>query len=493
MNLILYGHDFHYEMEALCRLFYPLQPIHVIEKGSGFGEQSEDDPITAYTGIYSENGKIKLTASLQIGEKKETAEDFFHAKDPAFFGDEKERQLAVLLFGLLEKACGFTPRWGLLTGVRPVKLFRRLTEAYGEQKASQYFREAYLVSPEKISLASKTMHREEKILAQNSQRDFSLYLSVPFCPTRCAYCSFVSSSVEKTMKLIPEYVELLCKEIEAAAKQAEKLNLHLVSVYMGGGTPTTLTAQQLDEVLSCVKRSFDLSFCREYTVEAGRPDTITPEKLAVLKKCGADRISINPQTLNDRILEVIGRRHTAKQTKEAFLMAREAGFENINMDLIVGLPGESVESFYNTLNTLLEWAPESITVHDLALKRSSRLYQEGKIQEDAAAASVMLDYADRVLPENGYAPYYLYRQSRMVGNLENVGFAKPGFESPYNVFIMDESQHILGCGAGAVTKLCVPQKSGQRIRRIFNFKYPFEYISRHEEILERKEQVGKLS
>jgi oxygen-independent coproporphyrinogen-3 oxidase len=174
-------------------------------------------------------------------------------------------------------------------------------------------------------------------------------------------------------------------------------------------------------------------------------------------------------------------------------MAREAGFENINMDLIVGLPGESVESFYNTLNTLLEWAPESITVHDLALKRSSRLYQEGKIQEDAAAASVMLDYADRVLPENGYAPYYLYRQSRMVGNLENVGFAKPGFESPYNVFIMDESQHILGCGAGAVTKLCVPQKSGQRIRRIFNFKYPFEYISRHEEILERKEQVGKLS
>jgi oxygen-independent coproporphyrinogen-3 oxidase len=350
-----------------------------------------------------------------------------------------------------------------------------------------------LVSPEKILLASKTMHREEKILAQNSPQDFSLYLSVPFCPTRCAYCSFVSSSVEKTMKLIPQYVELLCKEIEAAAKQAEKLNLHLVSVYMGGGTPTTLTAQQLDQVLSCVKRSFDFSLCREYTVEAGRPDTITSEKLAVLKKWGTDRISINPQTLNDRVLEVIGRRHTAKQTREAFLMARKAGFENINMDLIVGLPGESVESFYDTLNTLLEWAPESITVHDLALKRSSRLYQEGKIQEDAAAACVMLDYADRILPENGYTPYYLYRQSRMVGNLENVGFAKPGFESPYNVFIMDESQHILGCGAGAVTKLCVPQKSGQRIRRIFNFKYPFEYISRHEEILERKKQVSELS
>jgi len=400
--------------------------------------------------------------------------------------------MSILLFRLFVDCCGFTPKWGILSGVRPIKLLQNITADLGEEKALDYLQTSLLVSKQKTDLSLMTMHNEEKLLAMSKLESFSLYIAIPFCPTRCSYCSFVSSSVEKTVKLIPKYLDLLCGELEYTAKIAADLGLRLESVYIGGGTPTTLSAQQMGVLLDTVSRCFDLSTCREFTVEAGRPDTITPDKLAAIKSRPVTRISINPQTLNDEVLNNIGRRHTSEQTLEAYALARDYQFDNINMDLIVGLPGDTVQSFRATLDKVIQLAPESITVHTLALKRSARIVQDESesFHHDAEAVGEMLDYADVELIKNGYAPYYLYRQSRMVANLENTGWAKPGFESPYNVFIMDETHTILACGAGASSLIKDP--GSDRLQRIFNFKYPYEYINRYEEMIIRKDQVKAL-
>ncbi|MBR3909525.1 MAG: coproporphyrinogen dehydrogenase HemZ, partial [Clostridia bacterium] len=308
----------------------------------------------------------------------------------------------------------------------------------------------------------------------------------------CSYCSFVSHSVQMAKKLIPDYVKLLCVELEETAKIAKALNLRLETIYIGGGTPTTLSPEQLDAVMQTVKSNFDLSFLREYTVEAGRPDTITPEKLMVIKKMGATRISINPQTMNDNVLSYIGRNHTASQTVEAFNLARELGFDNINTDLIAGLPTDTFESFKVTLSRVLEMNPESVTVHSLSMKRSSNLSTSGNLPELEAGktAGMMVDYALETLSKNEILPYYMYRQSKTVGNLENVGYSKKGYECLYNVFIMDETHTILSCGASAVTKLREP--FGNQIERIFNYKYPYEYITKFDEILYRKKRIKEF-
>lgn len=484
MTLLIDGHTFHYEMENLCRLFFPYQKIKVLGK---FPENSKEQMLI-YTGIKKEPNGLTLTVRVQFGEycREETG----WIGSPACENEnEQERHMAVLLFRLLTAYCGFVPKWGILTGVRPVKLLRRLISEMGETKALDFYQNQLLVSEQKTKLSLLTMQNEGKILSLSKPESFSLYISIPFCPTRCSYCSFVSSSVEKTAKLVPEYLQLLCREIEHTAQVSASLKLRLETVYIGGGTPTTLSAEQLTILLGTIRESFDLSACREFTVEAGRPDTITAEKLLSLKKHGVTRISINPQTLNDEVLKTIGRRHTAEQTLSAYALAREIGFDNINMDLIAGLPKDSLESFVSTLDQVIGLAPESITVHTLSLKRSARLFQDESepFRNDAQAAEQMIDYADEQLLKYGYKPYYLYRQSRMVGNLENTGWAKPGFESPYNVFIMDETHTILACGAGAVSKIKDPYSDS--LNRIFNFKYPYEYINRFEEMIIRKDQV----
>ena len=387
---------------------------------------------------------------------------------------------------------GYRPKWGVLIGVRPIKLLRKLTAEMGQPKAAEYFLNSLHVSQEKTALSVRTMQHEQPILAASKPESFSLYISIPFCPTRCAYCSFVAQSTEKTGKLIPQYVDLLCKELEYTAEVAKACNLRLETVYMGGGTPTTLNAQQLGQIIDTVNKNFDMNTCREFTVEAGRPDTITADKLQAMKERGITRISINPQTLNDEVLNLIGRDHTTQQTLDAFHLARAHGFDNINMDLIVGLAGDSVESFRNTLDGVVALHPESITVHTLALKRSSNINKNGKIHfiNDGEGAGQMLDYVDTVLTKQNYIPYYLYRQSRMVGNLENTGWAQPGYENYYNVYIMDESHTILACGAGAVSKIKHPYKD--ELQRIFNFKFPYEYIDRYQEMLDRKEKVKSI-
>jgi oxygen-independent coproporphyrinogen III oxidase len=482
MTLVIDGHSFHYEMENLCRVFFPDQKIHVAS------EPDEDSPLV-YTGIREETDGIRLSVRLKT-ENGETEKSEMITPQEAEHR-EPELRMGILLFELLCQEFSYRPKWGILTGVRPIKLFGRLATEMGEEQAARYFREKLLVSEEKTKLSRLVSGYEQKILSVSRPESCSIYVAIPFCPTRCSYCSFVSSSVEKAFRLIPEYVELLCEEIRQTAQIVLELGLRIETVYFGGGTPTAISADQLGKLLDTVRNSCNLSHCREFTVEAGRPDTVTREKLAVLKAHEVSRISINPQTLSDEVLRNIGRRHTTAQTLEAFELARRHGFNNINMDLIAGLPGDSEESFRMTVDGVLKLDPESITIHSLALKRAANLFQTSGAQPCSAKdAEAMLDYADGTLLSGGYVPYYLYRQSRMAGNLENTGWAKPGFEGYYNVFIMEECQTILACGAGAVTKLRDPHSS--RIERIFNFKYPYEYNSRFSEMMKRKERVREF-
>lgn len=473
MNLYVKNHNFHFELENLTRLFFPNEKITVIR------DFSEPQPPYIYTEVSD-----KITISVNIGSfnKSETA-----VKKLA--DDDNELVSAQLLYKLLCDFTGLTQPWGILTGVRPVKLLRRLAEESNEEQAVKKFEKDFFVSNEKIALSRETEHNERKILELSKPESFSLYVGIPFCPSRCSYCSFVMASIERAEKLIEPYTKLLCEEIKRTAEIANKLGLRLETVYFGGGTPTTLSAEQLDTVLRTVNKSFDMSTCREFTVEAGRPDTIDIAKLFALKENKVDRISINPQTVNDEVLKTIGRKHTAQQFFDAFELARKCGFDNINTDLIAGLPTDTPESFKNSLDSIVRLNAECITVHTLCMKRASRLTTEGVTLDlqQARDAREMLAYTQNILGQNEYIPYYMYRQSRMVGNLENVGWSKKGFESLYNVYVMDETHTILACGSGGVTKL--KRNNPDYLERIFNFKYQYEYIDRFDELIQRKSGI----
>lgn len=473
MNLYVKNHNFHFELENLTRLFFPNEKITVIR------DFSEPQPPYIYTEVSD-----KITISVNIGSfnKSETA-----VKKLA--DDDNELVSAQLLYKLLCDFTGLTQPWGILTGVRPVKLLRRLAEESNEEQAVKKFEKDFFVSNEKIALSRETEHNKRKILELSKPESFSLYVGIPFCPSRCSYCSFVMASIERAEKLIEPYTKLLCEEIKRTAEIANKLGLRLETVYFGGGTPTTLSAEQLDTVLRTVNKSFDMSTCREFTVEAGRPDTIDIAKLFALKENKVDRISINPQTVNDEVLKTIGRKHTAQQFFDAFELARKCGFDNINTDLIAGLPTDTPESFKNSLDSIVRLNAECITVHTLCMKRASRLTTEGVTLDlqQARDAREMLAYTQNILGQNEYIPYYMYRQSRMVGNLENVGWSKKGFESLYNVYVMDETHTILACGSGGVTKL--KRNNPDYLERIFNFKYPYEYIDRFDELIQRKSGI----
>ena len=377
-----------------------------------------------------------------------------------------------------------------MTGVRPAKLMHRICENIGEEKAKSDFQNRLLVSEQKTQLAFEVMKHENEIISLSKDNSFSLYISIPFCPTRCSYCSFVSHSVnsQSAKKLVEPYVELLCKELEETGRIAKELNLRLETVYFGGGTPTTLSAEQLEKLFKTVESNFDLTHLREYTVEAGRPDTVTKEKLFAIKNAGATRISINPQTFSDEVLETIGRNHNSQQTIDAYKLACDCGFDNINMDLIAGLPNDTVSSFKNSVDTAVKLGAQNITVHSLAMKTAS--YMAGNRENTVCTpkeANEMVDYSFEALKNNGYYPYYMYRQSKTVGNLENVGWCKNGKDGLYNVYMMDETHSVFGCGAGAVTKLRSPVDT--KIERIYNFKYPYEYIDRFDEMITRKSGI----
>lgn len=470
MVLIIDSHPFRYEMEALCRMFLHGRELKITEEAQ---IPSNEDYI--YTALNGDEITVKAKIDGKYAEAKRTAEN------------EHARNMELAVFGVLTEILSIRPKWGVLTGIRPVKLAMQLHDSgLSEEEIREKLKAERLVSDEKLDLLLTTMERELEIRASSKPNSVSLYISIPFCPSRCSYCTFTSHSVEKAAKLIPQYVELLCGELRDIAVLIGELGLRLETVYMGGGTPTVLTAEQLERVLSTVNESFDMSGVREVTVEAGRPDTITAEKLAVLKKCGVGRISINPQTMDDEVLAAIGRKHSADDVKKAFALARTFDFDSINMDLISGLPGDNMEKFRKTIAEVIAMNPDNITLHTLTVKHGANLAPMAQ-SVFAATADAMNEYAYGEFAKAGYFPYYLYRQKGTVDNLENVGFCKPGKEGIYNIFIMDETHTILSAGAGGVTKMKAPYD--RKIERIFNFKYPYEYIERFELMNERKEQV----
>lgn len=480
MNLNIIDHPFHYEMEKLSRIFFP-------DDVTVYQEKNESGNYVTTERIKKENGdiiKVKAVFSSDVREH----ECFVERCDR--FDNACEKKMAQLLFKALSEITGYTPPWGILTGVRPAKLMQKHISQDGEQAALDYFRNELFVSEEKSELAMTVAENEAPIIDKSRENSFSLYISIPFCPTRCSYCSFVSHSNEQAKKLMPEYVDKLCREIKYTGEQIRKYSMRLESVYYGGGTPTTLSAEQYKRISDAIAESFDLSTVEEYTVEAGRPDTVTDEKLKAIKDSGCTRISINPQTFNDSVLEEIGRKHTSAQTLEAMRMARSNGFDNINTDLIAGLPTDTLESFNKTLDTVLSLSPESITVHTLSKKRSSTISTDHLETNDAELCGRMLSSASEKLTINGYEPYYMYRQSKCLGNFENVGWAKKGYECLYNVYMMEECHTVIAVGAGAVSKLKNPY--GDEIKRVYNFKYPYEYINKFEEIIKRKEQITEF-
>lgn len=478
MQLQLSGHPYRYECENLCRLFFPYSPVQVVES------LSPDSHPCAVAAVEETAEGFRYLARVADGEQ---VVEKVHKTEVL-----EEYAMTNLLYTAFLELTHQQPAWGMLTGIHPVKLLRQYVEELGEQAGVEKFRTHCHVSEARAQLALRTLRAQRPTTAALEENDWSLYISIPFCPTRCAYCSFISQDVKQAKKLMEPYFALLLEELKKTAEVTAALGLRVVSVYVGGGTPTTLSAEQLGKLCEAVHALFDLSHCAEFTVEAGRPDTITPEKLAALKAGGVDRISINPQSLSDEVLRNIGRLHTAQDIRDAFGLARQAGFANINADLIVGLPGDSLSGFEETLEGMLSLGATNVTVHSLALKRAARIESEGGIalhrkQQETAA---MMDYSIRRLTEEGYMPYYLYRQTRMAGNLENTGWAKPGYVCRYNIYTMDECTSVIACGAGGVTKLKDPYSD--RLERIFNFKYPYEYISRHGEILERKDGVTGL-
>lgn len=486
MHLYLQGHDFHFELENVCRLFLPQEKI-ITEKIAPPATLSEGLTVICTMNTTSQGAELICRVRLDDFDRQSTSS----VEDGVDFRDRCELELCTLLYHLLVKLLGFTHGWGLITGVRPVKLLRRLVREQGEQAALDYFREKLLVGDEKRALCHTTLQREDTLLSLSQPHSFSLYISIPFCPTRCDYCSFVSQTVVQAKKLIPDYVEQLCKEIAFTGALAKELGLRLETVYFGGGTPTTLSAEQLTAVLRAVEKNFDLSHLREYTVEAGRPDTVTVDKLQAIYAAGVRRVSINPQTLQPTVLAGIGRKHTVEQFYDAFDLARKTGFTNINTDLIAGLPGDTFAGFEDTLENILTLDPESVTVHTLSMKRASNIMLQKRADYRGQQDTVdMVRLSAERLPKHGYAPYYLYRQSRTVGNQENVGWAKAGCEGLYNVYIMDETHTILGCGAGAVTKL--KQPGTDYLERIFNYKFPYEYNADLEEMLRRKEGIREF-
>ena len=475
MTLFISKDEYHYELENIVRMFY--WKVEVIKD---LPEEYPEEYCAAY---YDAAGK-KAVAEVCAGGEREHLE----TRDKK---ENAEYRLAVMLFELLSKVTGKRPEFGIMTGVRPAKYAANLVASgMTAEEAEKYLTEHALVSEKKARLVRMTCENGMKLGEKVRERGFSLYVSVPFCPSRCSYCSFVSKSTEKERRLIRPYLDALCEELRYTSQITKSLGLIMQTIYIGGGTPTVLSAEELKQLTGAVAEFFGSPADGEYCVEAGRPDTVTREKLEILKAAGVNRISINPQTGNDEVLRRVGRRHTAAQIEECYGLAREVGFDNINADFIAGLPGDDIESFRHSMSWAVDiLKPESITVHALTLKRASRM-REDQDEIFSPDAAKMVDHAQEVLTEAGYVPYYMYRQKGTVDSLENTGYAKPGYECLYNLFIMDEVQSIIACGAGAVTKLMDPKSN--LIERVFDLKYPQEYLDRFGEMLERKQYIKEF-
>lgn len=479
IRLRLTNESFEQDIRPLYKSFFPKEELCV-----SFGEVDLTGEFRyLLDGTWREDG---FTLSLFCNNESVTAVQKEERKvalsDRKQFRDEVKRAVYRMLSAETKKELP----WGTLTGVRPVKqVLERLEAGEAEESIDAFLKEEYYCSEEKRHLSLAVARKEKELLEQiDYKNSYSLYLGVPFCPTTCLYCSFTSYPLSKFGHQTGAYVEAIKREIEASAKLLQEKRL--ATVYFGGGTPTALSADELRDVIRTIKDYFPVGQAAEWTVEAGRPDSITEEKLRMLYEEQVSRISVNPQTMNDKTLEVIGRRHTTEDIKRAYRQAREAGFDNINMDLIIGLTGENAEDVKETLRQIGELSPDSVTVHTLALKRAARLNIEKEQYEGKSAVQVgdMLAASVQFAKEQGYAPYYLYRQKNMEENLENVGYAREGKEGLYNILIMEEKHSILALGAGGATKLVL--SGGERIERSENVKSLKDYLERTDEMIERK-------
>ncbi len=475
IELICEGHEAAYELTNVMNLFLPYftkEAILVTQFNGSLAQATLKDKETLK--ILSEKDYLVEQIQDEIKDKKAIKE-----------------ALKKAVYDVLSHFTGKEMPWGILTGIRPTKLVHEaLRQGWDDQKIDRYLEENYKVSPNKRILMREVAKKEIAVLEKNQPEEVSVYIGIPFCPTRCVYCSFTAYSLEQKQKEVEPYLEALFKEISFVAEAKAKVSIR--SLYIGGGTPTSLNEEQLDRLLTHVEKSFDLSKVEEYTIEAGRPDTITAEKLRIMKAHGVGRISINPQSMKQKTLDIISRGHSVEEIKEVFKIARAMGHNQINIDMILGLPGETVEDVAYTLSELKKLDPENITVHTMAIKRASKLKEalssgeetihltEGeKIQE-------MLNLCEKEMANMGLHPYYMYRQKNMLGNFENVGYAKPGTEGIYNIEIMEEAQSIIALGAGAITKIVY--QNGACIDRIPNVKSLKDYIERIDEMIERKRE-----
>ncbi len=472
---------FEYDIHSLIKAFYPSEEVYVSDREKETAERADYHMEVSY-------GESEIAfVFYQLKDDAELSQ-VAAARIPVDYEDRKEtkNELKRALYRMLSEHTGQKLPWGNLTGIRPTKIpMMLLEEGKTEQEIARYMHETYDVSDEKTDLSIAIAKRELELLRKlDYENGYSLYIGIPFCPSTCLYCSFTSYPWGIWKSRMDDYLTALEKEIDfTAVKFAHK---KLNTIYIGGGTPTTLTASQLDRLIRKIKCSFDLSHLVEFTVEAGRPDSITADKLKVLRWHGIDRISINPQTMKQETLDLIGRQHTVEQTVESFFLARELGFTNINMDLIVGLPQETLEDVRNTMERLRKLDPDSITVHSLAIKRAARLrmFQEDYRDYKIVNTKDHIDLTAKIAGEMGLEPYYLYRQKNMAGNFENVGYARPGRAGVYNILIMEEKQTIMALGAGATTKFVFADAT--RMERVENVKDIHNYLERTDEMINRK-------
>lgn len=468
--------EFEYDAYTLVKAFFPKEEVKM------FYIQEEQVPDECENRISIEYGE-QVVIRLSLGEiSLEGGEDYDQEEDRKV----RKNKLKQVLYKLLSQATGQTLPWGNLTGIRPTKIAMGLIESgMSNAQAAEYMRNTYFTSNEKTALAITIANRERELLKDiDYENGYSLYVGIPFCPSICLYCSFSSSPLERWRDQVDAYLDALLKELDFIAEAMKDKVLD--TIYIGGGTPTTLEPYQIRRLLSHISEKFPVEQVKEYTVEAGRPDSITREKLQALREFPVTRISVNPQTLNQATLDLIGRKHTVEDTRHAFALARECGFDNINMDLIVGLPREQKEDVQRTLEEVKKLDPDSLTVHSLAVKRAARLnmfkdqYQEMGFINNQEIMNLAMEYAH----DCQMGPYYLYRQKNMCGNLENIGYAKVDKAGIYNILIMEEKQSILAAGAGASTKFVF--QNGERIERAENVKDVANYISRIDEMIERK-------
>jgi len=476
MLIVQSGYECEYEMRLFAKLFF-----------------DENDDVEIFSYLSYENKHINVYTQINYA-----GEAYFYDHRFDFDRKNSSAQMCKKIFTAsctrsfihaAKQIVDINNPWGVMCGIRPAKNAREMMESgLSTEEVREIFKNVYEVTPEKIELALTVAENEEKLLSQIDKDSVSIYIGIPFCPSRCVYCSFVSTDINTSGKYMSEFVEKLLLEIDKTAQILEKTGKFVDNIYIGGGTPTTLSAENITKICERLHNYIDFSRVKEFTLEAGRPDTITEEKLIAAKNGGVDRISINPQTMNEETLVKVGRTHSVDMVRECMEIARRVGFKNINMDLIAGLPGENSNMFCYSLDEVIKLDPENITVHSLCIKRAADFNRLDERLTESVEMNKMLDYTQKRMSETGRIPYYMYRQKNSSGNLENVGYSKNGYMSTYNINIMEEKQTIIALGGGGSTKIVM----GDRIERIFNFKDPLEYIRRFDEILDKKDEIVEI-